>query len=93
MTPRVLKMEFWLALILASASASFLGFLLLAVARHRFPEMLSPFVDVFFGTKENAAVAADLGIKLGMASVLGLIMSLGCLAHYVSVKRKVSNAA
>jgi hypothetical protein len=93
MTPRALKMEFWISVFLASASAALLGFLLLAVARGRFPEILFPFVERCFGTKENAAVAADLGLKLGAASVAGLFLSLGGFVHYLLSRRKVTNAA
>jgi hypothetical protein len=86
-------MEFRLLVLLASASAVMLGFLLLAVARGRFPEILFPFVERFFGTKENAAVAADLGMKLGAASVVGLCMSFAGSVHYLLSRRKVTDAA
>ena len=92
MIPRALKMEFWLSVFLASSSATLLGFLLLAVARGRFPEILFPLVERFFGTKENAAVAADIGLKLGAASVVGLFLSLVGFVHYLLSRRKVENA-
>jgi len=86
-------MEFWLSVLLAAASVAILGFLLLTVARGRFPEILFPLVEQFFGTKENAAVAAGLGIKLGAASVLGLLMSIAGFVHCLVSRRKVTNAA
>ena len=92
MTPRALKMEFWLLAFLASISAVLFGFLFLAVARGRFPEILFPFVERFFGTKENAAVAAELGIKLGAASVVGLFTSLAGITHYRMSRRRITNA-
>jgi hypothetical protein len=73
MTRRELKIEFWVAVVLLSASVSGLGFLAFSVAHGRFPESLIPFVDAFYGTKENAAVAADLGTKLGVALVSALV--------------------
>ena len=93
MTPRELKIELWLAVILVSTSASILGALSIAVVCHRFPEILIPLANALFGTKENAAVAADLGIKLGIVSAFGLVIGLGCLAHSLLGKRKLSNPA
>ena len=93
MTRRQLKIEFWVAIVLSSASVSVLGFLVFSVACGRFPESLVPFVEAFFGRKENAAVAADLGTKLGIASALTLVASLGCFAHYMWAKRKLSDVA
>lgn len=93
MASRALKIEFWFSVFLAFASAAILGFLLLAVARGRFPEILFPFVERFFGTKEHAAVAADLGLKLAAASVAGLFLSFIGFVHYLLSRRRVTNAA
>jgi hypothetical protein len=93
MSPRALKMEFWFSALLASASAACLGFLWHAVAHNHFPDVLVPFVNRVFGTQENAAVAADLGIKLGLASLGALFVSLGGFVHYLLSKRKVRNVA
>jgi len=86
-------MELWVAVILSSASVSVLGFLVFSVARGRFPESLVPFIEAFFGRKENAAVAADLGTKLSMASMLALLASLGCFTHYMWAKTELSDVA
>src|SRR5688572_13410397 len=93
MTRRELKIEFWVAVVLLSASVSGLGFLAFSVAHGRFPESLIPFVDAFYGTNENAAVAADLGTKLGVALVSAFVAGLGCFAHYLCAMRKLSDVA
>jgi len=93
MTSRALKLELWLSLSLACASAVLLGFLLVSVARDRFPEVLVPLVELFFGSKENLAVAGGLGIKLGMASVSGLLLSITGFVHCFWIGRQLVNSA
>jgi hypothetical protein len=92
MSPRALKMEFWLSALVACSSAACLGFLLLVFATNEFPGVLIPFVNRAFGRQENAAVAADLGIKVGLASLGALFLSLVGLVHYHLSKRKVVTA-
>lgn len=89
MTPRTLKIEFWLSVTVVLVSLTLLGFLLLSAARGRFPDALLPFVNRFLDSQEKASIEADLGIKLGAASMVGLLVSMVGFVHYFVSRREM----